>query len=372
MKIKRMITLLLAAAVCLAAVPAGATQYIPGAVYIPGQLTVDEVWAAGPNIPMQQMQGSVDGYPYTSWNASAGGAEWLTQNYLMASFRQGAAVSSLWVRAGDYSGAAAYYSSGRPITVNVQLWLTSGGSYTNLMEYDFAIRDEYRPDAYESGWYCGYQQLVLPETVPNVQSIVIRVKEYVPGTYSRDVIISDIAVCGTAYTYPAVTQPPSYTYPTTTQPPSGYGYPVTGVLLQKIATRSGPSTRYTEPGTFLSKGDTVEVISLAYDNNGVPWVQVDFTAYGGHRRAYTGLKRIDLEAWQIPLEQPLNDGGYVRETVTPRTGPGNDYMTCKGVTLVSGDSVLVMAVENGWLQIEFFVESGQTMRAWVPEMCVSW
>lgn len=363
MKLRPCLALFLTLVLCMSLVPAGAAQLMQsGAAYIPGQLAVDEVWAAGPNVPMQQMAGVTDGSPATHWNASAGGAEWLTQNYLMLSFRQGTTVSSLWLRIGDYTGATAYYSSGRPVHVSVQLWPVSGSP----VEYDYALDDIYKPDSFESGWNSGYQQLLLPYPVENVMSIVVRVKQSVSGSYSSDVIISDIAVCGAAYVAP------DYTYPPVTQPPYDATQPLTGVLLQKIATRSGPSTKYTEPGTFLAKGDTVEVISLAYDNNDVPWVQVDFTAYGGHRRAYTGLKRIDLEAWQIPLEQPLNDGGYVRETVTPRTGPGNDYMTCKGVTLVSGDSVLVMAVENGWLQIEFFVESGQTMRAWVPERCVSW
>ena len=363
MKFRQVFALLPVLALCMGLVPAIAAQLmLSGVAYIPGQLTVDEVWSAGPNVPMQQMAYVTDGNPATHWNASAGGAEWLTQNYLMMSFHQGTTVSSLWMRIGDYAGATAYYSSGRPVHVSVQLWPASGSP----IEYDYALDDIYKPDSFESGWNSGYQQLLLPYPIDNVTSIVVRVKQSAAGSYSSDVIISDIAVCGASYSVP------DYTYPPVTEPPYDATQPLTGVLLQKMATRSGPSTKYTEPGTFLAKGDTVKVISLAYDNNDVPWVQVDFTAYGGHRRAYTGLKRIDLEAWQIPLEQPLNDGGYMRESVTPRTGPGNDYMACKGVTLAGGDSVLVMTEENGWLQIEFFVESGQTMRAWVPERCVSW
>ena len=50
----------------------------------------------------------------------------------------------------------------------------------------------------------------------------------------------------------------------------------------------------------------------------------------------------------------------------------NDYIAYLALLAVSGDTVFVMTEENGWLQIEFFVESGQTMRAWVPERCVSW
>ena len=38
-------------------------------------------------------------------------------------------------------------------------------------------------------------------------------------------------------------------------------------LNNQLATRTGPSTRYDEPGTFLSAGKYVTALSKVYDQN---------------------------------------------------------------------------------------------------------
>ena len=71
-----------------------------------------------------------------------------------------------------------------------------------------------------------------------------------------------------------------------------YAY-ITGTLNAKLATRTGPGTQYDEPGTFLSAGSQVTVLSKAYDTrNEIWWIQVEFSVSGSRYRAYTGLKRF--------------------------------------------------------------------------------
>ena len=42
---------------------------------------------------------------------------------------------------------------------------------------------------------------------------------------------------------------------------------VTGTLNQRLSTRTGPSTKYDEPGSFLRAGDRVTVLSKAWDDD---------------------------------------------------------------------------------------------------------
>ena len=137
---------------------------------------------------------------------------------------------------------------------------------------------------------------------------------------------------------------------------SGYAYyemPVLyGTLNRPMATRTGPSTDYTEPGTFFAAGEVVRIISIAYDENQVPWVQVDIDYGRKHLRAYTGLKRIDgISPGDIPREDNLFLDCTVLETVTPQCGPGLDYTPC-AFTIDEGTTVSVVDYENGYAMCE--------------------
>ena len=57
---------------------------------------------------------------------------------------------------------------------------------------------------------------------------------------------------------------------------TSYAY-VNATLNSRLATRTGPSTTYDEPGSFFSAGHNVTVLSRAYDTrNNIWWVQVEF------------------------------------------------------------------------------------------------
>ena len=138
-------------------------------------------------------------------------------------------------------------------------------------------------------------------------------------------------------------------------------------LNQKIATRTGPGTEYTEPGTYLTAGDTVEVISIVYDENDVAWVQLDFYVGTKRRRAYTGLNRVDAEVWRIPVERPLGNKCYLDREVTPRMGPGTDYVRAleNKATLPYGTNCTLICYEGEWALIELTMAE-PVARMWVP------
>lgn len=142
---------------------------------------------------------------------------------------------------------------------------------------------------------------------------------------------------------------------------------VTGWLNQKMATRSGPGTKYTEElGTF-SQSTSITVIDRV-ERNGTVWCQVEFTSRGQWYRAYTGLKRIETYEY-IPWANDNGADAYMTRSAQVYYGPGSWYAQ-RGGRLSSGTSVLLYAYENGYAQVEYMAGSSY-IRGWVDSSCVS-
>ena len=142
-------------------------------------------------------------------------------------------------------------------------------------------------------------------------------------------------------------------------------------LTEDLATRSGPSTQYTGCGSYRMKGQYVTVISRAFDNGGVQWVQVEINYGGAMRRMYTGVKRLNISSRELSKirEEDWNrflGYGTIRGTVNPKWGPGSYYATYTDRTLFYGDRVAVIAMENMYYQIERYHSTGEIFRCWVP------
>ncbi len=166
---------------------------------------------------------------------------------------------------------------------------------------------------------------------------------------------------------PANTQTQSQTSGNYTQ----YVY-VTGTLSMKLATRTGPGTQYDEPGSFLSAGKQVTVLSKAYDQrNEIWWVQVEFTASGATYRAYTGVKRFTgLNLNQIPEEKVIGTCS-LNQSITGYYGPGYNYKAI-GKKVPAGVSCKIYGYAYGggsdFIQIEFYDSNqGRSRRAWIPD-----
>lgn len=154
-----------------------------------------------------------------------------------------------------------------------------------------------------------------------------------------------------------------------------YAY-VTVTLNSRLATRTGPSTTYDEPGSFFSAGTSVSVLSRAYDTrNRIWWVQVEFYYSGSWYRAYTGVKRFsNLNINAIPEEYQIGECSLTRP-VTGRYGPGTNYAAI-GRSLPAHASCTVFGYAESssgdYVQIECYDNGiSQYRRAWVPVSSVS-
>ena len=138
------------------------------------------------------------------------------------------------------------------------------------------------------------------------------------------------------------------------------------VIDNRIATRSGPGTKYTEPGSFLSYGDWVTVHTKAWDDsNGIYWLQVEFTSGGQRYRAYTGSRRIDASLNDIPDERIL-DYSWLNYNTYGYAGPGYDYHYYGNIMLYKDGNCRVMEVENNFALVDTSASTKGATRVWVP------
>lgn len=219
-----------------------------------------------------------------------------------------------------------------PATAESATWACPGCGSTNSLFFQFCP-------------YCGTQrpdQLVCPNC----------------AFTTSDLSYQFCPLCGTGFNTASAPVPT----------PRG---PVLGLTIDNLATRSGPSTDYTELGTYRVKGEYVPIISYASDGSGRIWVQCEVPYGGAKRRVYTGLKRFDTSTVDLNLIRNEDDSKYfvgagalTNKQVRLYFGPGKEYGVCKQVPYSC--DVAVVAIENGWAQVQFVCDS-PVWRAWVPE-----
>ena len=158
---------------------------------------------------------------------------------------------------------------------------------------------------------------------------------------------------------------------------SSCGYPRTEIALdgpntavqvtlnQRLATRSGPGTEYDELGSYFKAGTRLTALSAGWDErNEIWWVQVEFNYGGEMRRAYTGLKRLDMNVNRVRTESPVC-GARVIHNATVYYGPGSNY-TAHRNRIAAGTEGLVYWAENGYAQFETYDYSqGVLRRFWI-------
>lgn len=271
-------------------------------------------------------------------------------------------VSAVWIRNGDYNSRQAYERCYAPREVAVTVAYDYGNREA---KHVYRLSDAYNTDQTWGDWYQGFQRLALPQTYQDVDHITLTVRSYYSfanTTASSPLVISDIAVVGISGENFWSGSDGGYDVDTdsnTTREPA--------TLTMRMATRTGPCTNYTEPGTFLQEGAMVEVITKVYDEyNEIWWVQTEFSAYGDLMRAYTGMKRVQGDFRYVPEEEFL---GTVRvpQSVSAWYGPGYEYKQfTKNVP--AGTYCSVYNRENGWVQVEYYDSSRSLYRrVWVPE-----
>lgn len=199
-----------------------------------------------------------------------------------------------------------------------------------------------------------YVQWITPTPTRNVQVIT--------PTPTRQVILLTPEPTSTPLV--ELITPPVTDLPTDEYPSEG----VEAKLLKSAATRSGPSNDFDEPGSFFSKGTSINVISKAWDpENELWWFQIEFNYRGEWMRAYTPENRIDLAPELVPTE---NDEGDAREVLIDHRvyfGPGYEYKMYMVSMLYKGSRAVVYAIEDGWAQVQYHdYATGEDRRGWVP------
>lgn len=138
--------------------------------------------------------------------------------------------------------------------------------------------------------------------------------------------------------------------------------PTPASLNQRMATRSGPGTKYTEELGTLPQ-DTVITLIETVTTHGTPWAMVEFNRNGMRYRAYTGMKRINAYG---PVAQGTLE---YYETILPTVtvvyyGPGYDYAQRMG-KVPAGTLVQVYDTENGFTLCDY-QSDGKWVRAYFP------
>ena len=140
---------------------------------------------------------------------------------------------------------------------------------------------------------------------------------------------------------------------------------------QKLATRTGPATRYDEPGTY-AQDTQVRAMSKAYDSvNGIWWIQFQMRYRGQVYCLYTGLKRFNgLDINWLPTEKVIGRC-WLSMSAEAYYAPCEDAARnswdvpastqCDIYAVVTGSS-------SDYIQVEFYDSvHGTWRRAWIKE-----
>lgn len=128
----------------------------------------------------------------------------------------------------------------------------------------------------------------------------------------------------------------------------------TALATMRVSTRLGPGTQYEDMGTYPLDGKEVTVITTAYDQNLVEWVQIEIQGKSGHRRLYTGMKRFDKSSFPS-LDNESDTVGYeakVSRDTQAYYGPGSGYDRHK-YKVTRGEVVQVVYTEGDYAMIDY-------------------
>lgn len=144
-------------------------------------------------------------------------------------------------------------------------------------------------------------------------------------------------------------------------------HPVSIFPNQNISTRTGPGTKYTEPGTFSGNKDYT--VYYQTSGSGVNWGYVEFLSGNQLIRAYTGVKRFSASGY-VPYDEETWIYKDIFSSFSTRYGPGYEYMEAPFEKTTYGSRVKAYFTENGWTMIEYELSNGYLHRGWVPNWCL--
>ena len=301
---------------------------------------------------------AADGNESTCWQFSAKkglkGKTWICLN-----IGSEQTVDEIWFKNGFWAyndkGKEQYSINARPKAVRVEFQYAGMSGFRDVSE--LTLRDESFGD---------WQRFSLGhhERVTAVRIAILSI--YKGSHFENDVCLSEAMLVQDAPSSTAgVAQSRTQTAVYESRPD------VTGAgLLMKLATRSGPGTKYDEPGTFFGKNwqqATVKVLGKHWDGS-IWWVLVDFGGGKAGYRVWTGLKRVDVDIDRVKEVYAIGQGTVSATSETYR-GPGKKYAKAN-VTIAKWKDVEAYGRENGYVEVEF-QQGKKWYRLWVPESVTS-
>lgn len=357
---------------CGAAKPAGGSQHVNDWLeQIPGEtdrvkIRLQSVEASGYIVNKKDPnkwlpQNAVDGDQSTCWQVkfkdSQKGKVWFQLN--TGSERT---LEEIWFKNGFWGhndkGNDQYYINARAKSIRVSFRYSGESNFRD--EIQLNVKDEVFTD---------WQRFNVGRH-DNVTAVRVTVYSKYPGSDSscvNDLCLSEVMLVryAPAATAKAAPQEKPETIYESNPAISGAN------LLMKLATRSGPSTKYDEPGTFFGKNwqeQTVKVLGKHWDGS-IWWVLVDFSNGGkASYRVWTGLKRVDVDINKVKEINPKGQGTVSSTSETYR-GPGGKYAKAN-ITIKGWKDVEAFGREKGYVEIEF-KQGSKWYRLWVPESVTS-
>lgn len=282
-------------------------------------------------------------FSYTHWTSKA--ADDVPE--LSFSFNYNA-ISDIWIRNGNMTDRTAYYDNARAKEIDITI-SSLNGNYT----YSYIMDDCYDISSKNSNWNTGYQKCSLPSTIYEVFSVDVWIRSCYPGSTDK----YNLSVSDVLFSTPIQ---PTYT----TNPFNNDGN-VYVTLNQRLSTRSGPSTNYDELGSYFSAGTELRAISKAWDSrNDIWWIQVEFAYNGTARRAYTGLKRLNMNAGSVPTENVMYSNAVVIQDCQTTWGPGESYAQHDDL-VYSGTCGVIYCIDCNYAQFDFH-DGNTNRRVWIP------
>lgn len=293
----------------------------------------------------------LDGSSATDWAVYVSQGIYKDGNADAVFYFDGVSLDGLWIRGGNYTNETAYYNGGFPTQIILNV-VTSG----YRVQIGLNPADLYNPYASSGSWSSGYQYLAFPQRYTAVSIVEMTVQGCRTGNGGEQFRISDIAFVGSSGP-----QAPSAGSSWSAGTPRAS---LDTTLSMRMATRSGPSTNYTGLGSYFSPGDSVRIITAAWDRrNNIWWVQVEFTYRRQLRRAYTGLKRVNASIVNVP-EESVYCSAHTTQSAQAWYGPGTNY-TGYDDPVPAGTYGTVYNVENGFVQLEYTPVGGTMRRVWI-------
>jgi len=177
---------------------------------------------------------------------------------------------------------------------------------------------------------------------------------------------------------PVIQAPPP---PPTVQPPPPPSGSVTGVTIEPVNVRSGPSSQYPSYGT-IPKGSTVSVTGISQDGT---WYMIAVpTDISPDGTGWISARYVTLSEGNVPVQPappqppsvqppPPAAGSAVaiaKDAANVRSGPSNQYPSYGVVTIGDTAAAIGQSSDGGWIVVALSTSIAPDGQGWITAYSV--